>query len=416
MNQGLHERQYRELYQEDDVPLTNVRPTALRILLYTCIAVFVLLVLSGIFLKVPREVRVPFTLKSNSRELSYRFAENTQVQKMYVKPGQMVHEGDTLARISSAAIVSLVNQLASAREARRLFEDSDVPMNRNEKESLSLQRSKYQSQINDARKERNLRLRKQNSEIDNLQQELSAATKHVAEMKKLSSQGFAADKEVRDAVLKETNAKDALNRAKQQSSIELNGLDERIRQLELDQSLVGVNSSRSDLELGSRRAQLDAAVNTLETKIRELYGRVDIDNGSLILRSSVNLSVSYAFDEDHELPAGSVLLKLSAASTKMYVACSVPPQLIGSMKEGLEAAMKVSSFPSYHWGMLKGSIVHKSLSPDEKGNYPVEIDIREAGQLAQLLQIGMSGEADVLVEARPLGAYVFESLSAPFRQ
>ncbi len=416
MNQGLHERQYRDLYHEDDVPLSNLRPGALRILVYTCSATVLLLILCFIFLHIPREVRVPFSLRTDAREVQYRFAENTQVLKMFVKPGQIVREGDTLARISSASIVSLINQLRAAREARDLFERADVPMNKNEKESLTLERSKYQSQINDAKKERSLRQRKQSSELDNLQQEVNAATKHAAEMKKLQSQGFASEKELRDAQLKESNAKDAYNRAKQQSSMELNSVEERIRQLELDQSLVGVHSNRSDLELDKRRAQLTADVNSLESKIRELYGRVDLDSGSIVLRSSVNLNVSYSFSEEHELPAGTVLLKLSATATKLYAQCSVPPQLIGSMKEGMEAAMKVSSFPSYHWGMLKGRITHKSMSPDEKGSYPVEIEISESGQLGNLLQIGMSGDADVLVESRPLGSYVFEHLSAPFRR
>ncbi len=416
MQQGLHERQFKDLYVEDDVPLSNVRPTAIRILLYTGLSTFVLLVLAGIFLRVPREVRIPFTLRSDSREVVYRFADNTQVLKMYVKPGHVVHEGDTLAKITSATVVSLLNQLATAQEALRLFESSDVAMNKNQKESLALQKSKVQSQINDAKKERALKTKKQTSELANLQEELDVASKHTAEMKKLQGQGFASDKELRDAQLKETNARDALTRSKQQYAIELGALDEKIRQLEIDQNVVGVNTNRSDLELGSKRAQLTSAVSTLEIKIRELYGRFASDNGSLYLLSSMSLPVSYAVDEEHELPSGNVLLKLSSTGTTLYALCSVAPQLIGSMQEGLDAVMKVSSFPSFHWGMAKGVVQHKSMSPDEKGNYPVEIRISDAGQLAPLLQVGMSGEADVLVENRPLASYVFESLSAPFRQ
>ncbi len=412
---GMHERQVEDLYREDDAPITNVRRGALRLMLYGGVGIFVLMIIASILIRIPREIAVPFTIKSDTREVSYRFAENTQVLKMKVKVGQIVHRGDTLATVTSPTIVSLLNQYTTAVENRRMFESSDVPINQNTKENLALQRNRYQSQINDAKKERQLRLKKQTTELDALQQELTAASKHLAETKKLFSQGFAADKEVRDAQLKENSAKDALNRTRQQYGIELSALDERIRQAEIDQSMVGVNSHRSDLELSSRRSQLESAIQSVRTKIHDLFGDAAYGSGCVHLLAPADLTVSYAYDEEREAEGGSVIIKLISSPTKLYASAPVEPQHVGTVIEGASAALKVSSFPYYHWGMVRGVIIHKALTPDDKGSYPVEIELRDAGQMSGLLQIGMSGEADVLVDNRPLMSYVFEKIVGRFQ-
>lgn len=64
--------------------------------------------------------------------------------------------------------------------------------------------------------------------------------------------------------------------------------------------------------------------------------------------------------------------------------------------------------------MLRGRVRLVSLSPDEKQRYILEADV-DATHFEGILQEGMEGTLTVLVEQRPIAAYVLETFLRPFQ-
>ncbi|MBL7975056.1 MAG: HlyD family efflux transporter periplasmic adaptor subunit [Candidatus Kapabacteria bacterium] len=408
---GLHERQYTDLYQQDDAPLSNVRKSGLRFLLYASLIVFSGMIAAGIIIKVPRQVNVQFVLKGNSQETVLRFAESVFVEKLYVKPGQIIEKDSPIVRISSPEAAGLINDYSVALTNLQLYEKSETPLHTTQKTSLNLQKQKYTAQIADALKEKDFKVRSRKSELKKLEQTLDVATKTVDDIKKLHKKSYAADAELREAELKRTNAQDALNRAKDLYTKEIYSLENKIKQLEYDRSLANEDATKIDIESTVKHSDLQNQVHSALSKLNNLYGQFTIDNGSLVIKAPAKLLVSYVNDADKQIKGGSVLVKLMAGSSAMYASASVEPQHIGNLKSGMEAILKVSSFPHYNWGVVHGKVNNVAITPDDKGNYPFEVQITNAGQLDKQLQIGMNGELSVLVDEKTIFGYIFEKFS-----
>lgn len=116
------------------------------------------------------------------------------------------------------------------------------------------------------------------------------------------------------------------------------------------------------------------------------------------------------FDAGENVPAGTVITKVTGGGDTLYASASIPPEKIGLIKEGAPVLLKVSTFPHYEWGAVGGRIQTLSLTPDEKGGYPIRVEITDAGKLEGRLQAGMSGEVSIPVEEKSFFGYVFEKV------
>lgn len=57
---------------------------------------------------------------------------------------------------------------------------------------------------------------------------------------------------------------------------------------------------------------------------------------------------------------------------------------------------------------MEGRIQTLSLTPDEKGDYPIRVEITNDGKLRGRLRVGMNGELSIPVEEKSFFGYVFE--------
>jgi adhesin transport system membrane fusion protein len=239
---------------------------------------------------------------------------------------------------------------------------------------------------------------------------LDAAIKQLDETKKLRRQGFVSEAELREAELKKTTAQDVLSRASDQYNKEIYALANKVKQLDVERSLAQESSTKTELETNNKRALLKAAAQSALDRLHSLYGEFEIREGTIILKAVSDQVVSYVNDVEKQVAPGAILLKLMTSTSGLYASSAVKPQHIGSVRTGLAAVLKVSAFPYYHWGVVRGEVSSLSITPDDAGNYPFEIHITDAGTISHYLQIGMDGELNVLVDERPLFGYVFEKI------
>lgn len=94
----------------------------------------------------------------------------------------------------------------------------------------------------------------------------------------------------------------------------------------------------------------------------------------------------------------------------MYAAISCPPSMIGKIAKNQQTALKIASFPFYEWGTVKGHVDNLSLTPDEKGFFSIKISIDNFGKLNHLTQVGMDGNASILLEEKTFYDYFFRRI------
>ena len=110
------------------------------------------------------------------------------------------------------------------------------------------------------------------------------------------------------------------------------------------------------------------------------------------------------------MPASAILLKMAEEGSGLYAFAPGSSSVIGKLRKGQTAYLKVETFPAYEWGAAKGHIESLSLAPDEKGNFPVRVAIDEPRKLEHMLQAGMTGTVNIQLSERTFFQYFFRNL------
>ncbi len=168
-----------------------------------------------------------------------------------------------------------------------------------------------------------------------------------------------------------------------------------------------------DRNLSEARTDSTALINALaqaEAAIRHSFGDFAIEDGSLVLKAEAEGTLSFLFEGEREVQGSSILLKLTRDASGLYATAVSPSSLIGKLRKGQTAFLKVATFPAYEWGAAKGHVEQLSLTPDEKGGFNVRISLDEHRRLANRLQPGMDGVMAIQLHERTFFQYFFRNL------
>lgn len=401
--------------QEHEFVLLSSRPQAVRLALYSvAIGVLALGVASAV-MRVPRQIELRCVLKGNASERVYRYAEDVFVERYYVRTGERVSRGQQLVRISSPQIAALVMEYTLAKLQEEVFESTELPVHAKTQAELRLQQEKVLRQLERTQQSRRFALATQQAEIRKLELALRTAREQLEKLRNLRVSGFVSETDVQQAELQKATAEEALNRAREQYRRDIASIESQARELALDRSIAGQSQEKVSLQLQQRRAQLQAARLAAYQRLQSLYGDFDIDSGAVVIKSpSDGLIVTYMSDAERQVPAGSILIKLSQRPTAFTATAAVPPKDIGSLRVGQSIVVRLSAFPPLRWGVLRGYVRSLSITPGERGFYTLEAELQPNAQFDSMLQEGMDGTLAVVVEERPVAAYVFDTLLRPF--
>jgi len=401
--------------QERDFVLLSSRPRAVRLALYSvAIGVLALGVASAV-LRVPRQIELRCVLRGNASERVYRYAEDVFVEQYYVRTGERVSRGQQLVRISSPQIAALVMEYTLAKLQEEVFESTELPVHAKTQAQLRLQQEKVLRQLERTQQSRRFALATQQAEIRKLELALRTAREQLEKLRSLRASGYVSETEVQQAELQKATAEEALNRAREQYRRDIASLVSQARAPALVRNIAGQSQQQVGLLMQQRSSQLQAARLAAYQRLQSLYGDFAIDSGAIIIKSPADgLIVTYISDAERQVPAGSILLKLSQRPTAFTATAEVPPKDIGSLRVGQPVVVKLSAFPPLRWGVLRGRVRSLSISPGERGFYTLEAELQPNAQFEGMLQEGMDGTLAVVVEERPIAAYVFETFLRPF--
>jgi hypothetical protein len=398
------------MYWEEDVPLKDLRKRLLKWSWWIGLFLFILIIVLACVLKFPDQIELPFVLKRDQAESIFRYPYPVYVLDVKVSSGQTVHPGMDLIKITSPEIVVLINNLREAEQNFKNFGQQKIIVNEKQLSIVARQKQQNNLRISEMRNQLSILNSQWESNKSLLEYEYNDASAKMESFRKLFESKDISKFEWNELENKKIRAKDALQQAIKQyenekgrllSSIENESLSARSEDDELSRLKA---DSKYDSTFYFNRLEL------ARNNIRHVFGEYEIQDGGLMLKAESEATVSYLFEGEKEVPDGVILMKLIQGENSVYSSVSCPPSFIGKIKAGQDVYLKIASFPFYEWGSVKSKIHNLSLSPDEKGNFNLNIRIEDPGNLKGLLQSGMNGNAIIILDEKSIMEYFFRNV------
>lgn len=406
----LQPQQYAKHYIEDDVPLKDVRKSTLRKAVYIGAGLFALLMVAGATIKFPDEVSLPFVLRGEVPERIYRFPYPVYVEETFTASGAVVKQGAPLVRITSPQIVSLIHDYRQAEDALANYRTNRTRSVSDTRDMVRLQAAQNTHLLQEIRQRQAALQKTWQSNEARLRLEMEDANKKLAQNQALYKSAYISANELETYKLAQTRAADALTTATEAFTREAAALREEAARTGLQNTSLSREEDRYATDARTDFETLNNTFTQARAAIQHSFGDFEIADGNLILKAGSNGVVSFLFEGDREVPASAILLKVTGSTNGLYASAVSPPSLIGKLKRGQTAYLKVATFPAYEWGAAKGHIHTLSLTPDEEGVFNIKISVDDARKLARRLQPGMDGTLAVQLDERTFFQYFFRNL------
>jgi len=406
----LQPQQYAKHYIEDDVPLKDVRKSTLRKAVYVGALLFALLMVAGATIKFPDEVSLPFVLRGETPERIYRFPYPVYIEETFTASGATLKQGDPLVRITSPKIVALIHDYRRAEDALANYRTNRTRSVADTRDIVRLQAAQNAHFLQEIRQRQAALQKTWQSNEARLRSELEDADKRLVQNQTLYKSAYISANELETYKLAQTRAADALTTATEAYTREAAALREEAARTGLQNTSLSREEDRYATDARTDYETLNNTFAQARAAIQHSFGDFEISDGSLTLKASTDGVVSFLFEGDREVPASAILLKVTGNASGLYASAVSPPSIIGKLKKGQTAYLKVTTFPSYEWGAAAGHIQSMSLTPDEKGRFNVKITVDDARKLANRLRPGMDGTMAVQIDERTFFQYFFRNL------
>ncbi|GAA4464736.1 HlyD family efflux transporter periplasmic adaptor subunit [Nibrella saemangeumensis] len=406
--QELDEIQYTDLYHVDDAPIADLRLKALSRAGWWAVALVLVGIVAGFAIVLPDTITTPFVLKSEGAEAIYRFPSNVYIEKMHVKNGQAVKAGDVLLEISAPDIAAISNELVTARHSLTNFERFRTASAANERKMTEVNIRQIQEDI--ALKQTQLEIveRKWASESARLSYDEQEAKRIWQTNTELFKNGDISRNDLKQLEGTYMRARTAQEQAQQNYLDQRNALNQQIVAQRLAITSLETKIAKSNTELMQEKERLNSQLVTGQKRIQGMYGAFSVtENNHLLLKAERNGTISFLFDGEKEVPAGTILLRMTNEETPLYAYTQVTSSQIGKLTEGQPVVLKLDAYPVYEWGPAHGQVSHVSLTPDEKGLFNVQVQLTDSGTMKDRLRIGMRGNGEVIADELTFFGHLF---------
>jgi multidrug efflux pump subunit AcrA (membrane-fusion protein) len=406
--QELQPTQYEDLYHIDDAPIADLRIKALSRMGWWAVLLTVAGAVAGFIIVLPDSIQTTFVLKSEITEDIYRFPSAVYVERVHVRSGQKVKEGETILEISAPDIAALTSELMSAQSNLNSFKQFKTISSQNERQIIEVNMQRLREEIALKKSQINIAEQKWASESNKLTFEAQETKRIFGLNQELFKNG---DISKNDLNQLETNAiraqnaydiayqsylenRNLLNREIATKELEINGMQKQI-----------AKSSNDHLLEGDR---LKGSFTSARQRLEGTYGTFEITpNNHLLLKAKHNGTVSFVFEGDKEVSPGTILLKMIYEEAPLYAHAQVNSSQIGKVQAGQLVVMKMDAYPVYEWGSVSGKVSEVSLTPDEKGLFNVRVQLVDQQKLQNRLKIGMQGKSNIIADERNIYGYLF---------
>ncbi len=406
--QELQPTQYEDLYHIDDAPIADLRIKALSRMGWWAVLLTVAGAVAGFIIVLPDSIQTTFVLKSEITEDIYRFPSAVYVERVHVRSGQKVKEGETILEISAPDIAALTSELVSAQSNLNSFKQFKTISSQNERQIIEVNMQRIREEI--ALKKSQLAIAEQKwaSESNRLTFEAQENKRIFGLNQDLFKNGDISKNDLNQLETNAIRAQNAYEIAYQEYLENRNMLNREIATKELEINGIQKQISKSSNDHLLEGDRLKGSFTSARQRLEGTYGTFEITpNNHLLLKAKHNGTVSFVFEGDKEVSPGTILLKMIYEEAPLYAHAQVNSSQIGKVQAGQPVVMKMDAYPVYEWGAVSGKVSEVSLTPDEKGLFNVRVQLVDQQKLQNRLKIGMQGKSNIIADERTIYGYLF---------
>lgn len=347
-------------------------------------AILLMILLMSWFIKYPEFIPAPIIVTSQNPPEKLEARTNSKIEKILIKDHQEVKKDDILMVLQSTANfkdVLKLKKIIDSISPKMIF---TFPLNEASKFKLGELQGDYNNFAKAFQDEKlftrlqpyapeNLAtsqsLTEYNSRIATLKQQLhlenakyDLSKKNFQRSQTLFEQGVISKMEVENEKIKFLQAEQNLKNI----NISLSQLQEGISNLRKTKSGVAINTEKDKISYSSQTLQLFEQLRKSLKQWEQNY----------LLTSSTNGTVSFTqfWGENQFVKSGEIILSVLPQNKEAIVGrMLVPATNSGKIVTGQKVLIKLDNFRYQEYGIVEGRVQNISLTPDEKGNYYVDI-------------------------------------------
>lgn len=351
----------------------------------TLILIIMLMVLlMSYFIKYPEFVPAPIIVTSQNPPEKILARTNSKIEKIFVKDHQQVKKDDVLMVLQSTANYQDVLKLKKLVDSLPSNQLSSFPLHQVSKYKLGELQSDYNTfakAFQDEKLFTSLRpyapedvaasqsLSENRGRISTLQQQLhlenakfNLTRQNFERSQQLYNQGVIAKMELESERIKYLQAQQNV----QSIQLSISQLQESISNINKAKSGVAINSEKDKINYSSQSLQL---FEQLRKSLRQW-------EQNYLITSSTNGTVSFQqfYGENQFIKAGDAILSILPTNKEALVGrMSVPATNSGKIVPGEKVLIKLDNYRYQEYGIVEGKVQNISLTPDDKGNYYVDV-------------------------------------------
>ncbi|WP_347173151.1 HlyD family secretion protein [Polaribacter uvawellassae] len=350
---------------------------------------------------------------SENPEIEYKSPFEAVLEKVYVKEGDKVKKGDTLAIINNGVIDKDINSTESEMKSlsgqllsnkRNLVNlDNKIVFQRNE---INLNYRQYIISKGKTEKE----IQSETSSVNLFKNRLEVKSKKLKIDSLIYKKGVISLLELRnsydDFLTYKKNVIDAQNNLSQ--------LNARLFELENNYLQKKNSISISITELEEQKENLKQSISKMEASLKKEGNSFDFltnEIGKRYLLSEIDGVVTKVFNEKQEInyvDKGFQMFKISPNKKGFYAKAQIDERDIRHLKLGQNVNLKLDSYNYYKYGAIKGKI---SYIPIRKNlNEPFYVSVELSNKDKDNLKSGYTVRGDVILETIPLYKYAVKKM------
>lgn len=346
--------------------------------------IMLMVLLMSWFIKYPEFISAPIVVTSQNPPEKIEARTNSKIEKKLVKDHQNVNKGQVMIVLQSAANYQDILKLKNLIDSISTNHLQDFPLEKISTFKLGEIQSDYNSFAKAFQDERlftklqpyapenlaaNQSISEYKSRIETLQQQRNIelakyelTKKNFQRSQDLYNQGVIATMELENEKIKFLQEEQNLKNL----NITLSQMQEGISNLTKTKSGANINTEKDKINYSSTTLQL---FEQLRKSLRQW-------EQSYLLVSSTDGIVSFQqfWGENQFVKSGDVVMSVLPEKKDFIVGrMQIPSANSGKVQAGQKVLIKLDNYRFQEYGIVQGKVQNISLTPDEKGNYYVDV-------------------------------------------
>ncbi|WP_145856218.1 HlyD family secretion protein [Pedobacter suwonensis] len=350
------------------------------------LGILFMILLMSYFIKYPEFVPATIVITSQNPPEKLEARIDSKLEKILIKDHERVHKNQVLMVLQSTANYEDILQLSKIIDSTPPAQMASFPVNKVSTFKLGELQSDYNS-FEKAFQDEKLFASLKPYEPENKATEQNITANRSRELalknqKKLELAKFELIKKNYQRTLQLVNQKVISTAEFENEKIKFIQAEQSIQNIEISlsqtqEAIANLNKTRSGININHEKDKSNFALQTLQL-FEQLKKSLRQWQQNYLITSSTDGIASFQqfWGENQFLKRGDAILTILPDNKKALIGrLLVPATNSGKIARGEKVLIKLDNYRFQEYGILEGSVQNISFTPDEKGNYYVDVNL-----------------------------------------